>query len=598
MKGVGEVGTHSIAVGGVASALLALCPAGQACDAVFTDQTGSALLNAVHDPSDWLLVSPVNVSAMLGGGAVGDFNNDGHQDIFFLSGGTEADKLFINNGNGTFSEASAAWGVDYAHMGVGTAVGDFNDDGFLDIFVTSLGPATAPTQPGHHLLYRNNGGVSFSEIAGDAGVAAVSTTAADGFGATFNDYDLDGDLDLLVVGWVESSGSNRLYRNDGKETFIDVTADAGLAGLLTVRGFSPRLADMDGDRWPELLVAADFGTSRYLINNTDGTFTDFTTLSGTGLDGNGMGHAIGDFDGNGLLDWYVTSIYTTESFMPSVPGTGNMLYLNQGGHVYAESSLEYGVKDGGWGWGTVTVDFDHDGLNDLIETNGWPFNNGPQGPEWSGEQAYVFQNAGASPFTEIAGTCGFDHTGQGRGLANLDYDNDGDQDVLVFSSGEPLVLYRNDVSGLGCNWLRVFLDTTGHPQLAPHGIGTRVTINIGGAVQIRSIDGGSNYLVQSELSAHFGLGSATVVDEVRVLWGDGTNTVLRHVPRNRTLSIDPDDHTSDVDGDGTVGIGDFLAVLGTWGACPDAPQVCFADIDGDGVVGINDFLYILGEWGS
>jgi len=325
-----------------------------ASDLKFSDQTLASGVDSVHLPSYWMLISPVIMPSMIAGGAIGDFNNDGNQDIFVPTGGENPDQLWINNGDGTFTDRASAWGIAYEHMGVGTAVGDYNNDGWLDIFVTSFGPATGQLRPGAHLLYRNNGNGSFTDVAVVAGVNRSSATAADGFGAAFGDFDLDGDLDLVVLSWRPATDGNRLYRNDGDGTFTDVTDDAGLAGLIECRAFSPRFADMDGDRYPELLIAADFGTSRYLVNNTDGTFTDFTAGSGTGVDGNGMGATIADFNGDGLFDWYVTSIYTPNPLL-GIPGTGNMLYMNKGNHVYSESSALTGVKDGGWGWGTVAV---------------------------------------------------------------------------------------------------------------------------------------------------------------------------------------------------------------------------------------------------
>jgi hypothetical protein len=159
---------------------------------------------------------------------------------------------------------------------------------------------------------------------------------------------------------------------------------------------------MNGDRYPELLIAADFGTSRYYKNNGNGTFSNFTGPSGTGLDGNGMGQAVGDVDNNGLFDWYVTSIHSINSGQPGVPGTGNMLYMNQGNHTFVETSIACGVNDGGWGWGTVAVDLNHDGWLDLVETNGWYEPNGYNQYEWLNEPSYVFLNKGNGTFTECA----------------------------------------------------------------------------------------------------------------------------------------------------------------------------------------------------
>jgi hypothetical protein len=309
-----------------------------------------------------------------------------------------------------------------------------------------------------------------------------------------------------------------------------------------------------------------------------------------------MGQTIGDFNGDGRLDWYVTSIYSPMSNLNGVPGTGNMLYLNQGGHVYSEQSVTGGVNDGGWGWGTVAVDVDHDGLIDIVETNGWSQRNGPAGPEWSNERSYLFRNLGAGVFEEIGAASGITHTGNGRGLAAIDYDNDGDQDLLIFSYNEPLTLYRNEVSGSESHWLRVRLDTSA-TALAPDGFGARILLSVGGAMQVRSVDGGASYLVQSELPAHFGLGAAVQVEQLTVRWPDGTQSRLYGIAADQLLVVEPGQMGADVDGDGQVGITDLLFLLSMWGPCQGPPEPCLTDIDADGLTGITDFLIVLADWG-
>src|SRR5262249_40605706 len=157
--------------------------------------------------------------------------------------------------------------------------------------------------------------------------------------------------------WYRNDGANRLYRNVNGSVFTDVTNAAIGTTTLSVQGFSPRFADMNGDRYPELLWTSDFSTSRYLVNNTNGTFTNATTSAGVGLDGNGMGTSVADFNGDGRPDWFVTSIFSPNA-TPFQPGTGNMLYMNQGAHHFTETSQPAGVKQGGWGWGSVAEDFD------------------------------------------------------------------------------------------------------------------------------------------------------------------------------------------------------------------------------------------------
>ena len=292
----------------------------------FQDATASAgLASLPHDThSDFAQIGPFLYS-MTGGGCVGDFNGDGWQDVFLVGGGDAPDRLLINNGDGTFTDDALGWGVAASHLGIGASATDFDGDGQLDIFVTSLGPINASPTVGAHRLYRNTG-TGFVDVAVAAGVEASSSVIPDGFGSAWGDIDLDGDLDMFVGGWMKNSNGDRLFLNNGDGTLSDISNAAGIVQNVA-RAFSPRFVDMDGDRYPELLIAGDFGTSRYWRNDGSATFTDITAASGTGLDGNGMGQAVGDFDGNGLLDWYVSSIESPDSHAEMIPGTGNLFVV-------------------------------------------------------------------------------------------------------------------------------------------------------------------------------------------------------------------------------------------------------------------------------
>jgi hypothetical protein len=589
LQGVSFTGRESMQRTGPAGPLLAsLVSAGaSAGEIAFADVTQAAGVAGEHNPSATFVISQINIATMTAGGAAGDFDRDGDQDLFVLIGGGGPDRLFINQGDGTFVDQAAAWGIAAAHMGLGVAVGDYDRDGWLDIYVTSVGPGANFPAPNRHRLYRNTGSGSFSEVAQQAGVRMTSPTLPDGFGAAFGDYDLDGDLDLFVTAWVYHSNGNRLFRNNGNGTFTDVTVVTGVHDL-EVRGFSPLFADMDGDRFPELLVAADFESSRYYVNNGNGTLTDMTVPSGTGLDANGMGHAIADFDGDASPDWYVTSIYTPSSQLPAVPGTGNMLYMSTGRHAFAEQSLAAGVKDGGWGWGTVAVDIDHDGLVDLIETNGWAQPNFGQ-PEWVNEQCYVWRNQGNGTFQEIAKTCGFDHTLMGRGMLRMDHDLDGDQDIVVFSYDDDIALFRNDTAQPG-GFLRLDFDTSANPRLAPDGYGTLVVARAATTETRGWMTGGSHYLSQSELTVHLGLDAVEILDELEIQWTSGVVTVLSGVAVNQVLTLvapPPEDLT----GDALVNVLDLTALILAWGQ-PGGP----ADVNGDGAIDVLDLIALLLAW--
>ena len=512
-----------------AASLAVLLTATASAQLSFSDQTAAAGITGAHQAGPYFL------DEYAGPGATGDFDGDGYPDLFLPSGGGTAgrDFLYMNQGDGTFQNKTVAWGLTLIHRGLGVAVGDTNADGYLDIYETSNGISGSPVA-GFNKLYRNVNGQSFVNDAAAAGVTGVSK---DSFGATFGDYDLDGWLDLFVPGLFDHK--SRLYRNQGDGTFADVTTASQLASpLAPVFAFASQFADMDGDRYPELLVVGDFGTSRYFRNNGDGTFTDVTGPSGTGQDENGMGGAVGDLDRDGRFDWYVTSIY-----LPGQGWTGNKIYQNIGPHQYQTFGPSAGVADGGYGWGTVLVDFDHDRWLDIAEVNGdytfSQFNNRP---------AYLRMNQGGLTFVDQAIATGFVDAGQGRGLIQLDYDRDGDADLLVVHNNEPFTLWRNDLAGPDRHWLRVHLDTSGDPGLAPNGYGSTVRVTAGGVTQTGHVFGGDNLQSQSELSAHFGLGAETVVNELRVEWSDGAVTTLLDVPVDQHITVSSQPIWSDVGG--------------------------------------------------
>ncbi|MFK7960908.1 MAG: CRTAC1 family protein [Phycisphaerales bacterium] len=525
----------------------------------FIDQTIAASVDSTHDPR--------YSHSFAAGGTVADFNGDGWQDIYHAVGGGGPDQLFINNGDGTFTESAASWGIALSHRSTAGVAGDYDGDGDIDLYVTSHGPAGA-SQVGFHKLYRNNGDETFTDVAAAAGVDRTSTGTADGWGGAWGDYDLDGDLDLAVAGWASSDG-NRLFRNNGDGTFDDVTTLLG--SMAGVSGFAPRFADMDGDRYPELIWIADFATGRYFINNGDGTFTDFTGPAGVNLDGTEMGASVADIDEDGDFDFYVSTI------------NSNNLYLNQGGHTYVNVAASAGVQSGGWGWATVAIDMDHDTRIDLVQAE-----HGGGHRAWRNES-----DVGGLDFDEMADAIGITGSEAGRGLSNFDYDNDGDQDLVFFSFNDRIRLYRNDVAGApDARWLRVFLDPAGRAGIAPNGIGSTVAVTIGDRTLIGRIDGGTNYLSQSEMSAHFGLGDAAVAAEVRVDWTDGSVSTLTDVATDQTLVLTPPAACpADIVGDdGLVDFGDLLTVLAGWGT-PGG------DVSGDGATTFDDVLIVLSAWG-
>ncbi len=475
----------------------------------FSDQTAAAGLNASTHIGQ--------INGILGGGVVADFNRDGWQDIFYPTGTNGPDKLYINNQDGTFTDQAAAWGIANVHLSSAAAVGDYNGDGWPDIFVTSFGPDPASPQMGQHLLYRNTGS-GFVDEAVSAGVQQCSTIEPDGWGGAWGDIDLDGDLDLAICGFFDQQTGNCLMRNNGDGTFTDITAASDLRpSIAGLAGYTPHFVDMDDDRYPEIIWIGDFSTSLYYINNGDNTFTNATDSSNTSMDFSEMGMTVGDWNGDGLFDFYVSTI-----------GTNN-LYMNQGGHTYINDSDNAGVTNGGFGWATITFDIDHDSRFDLVNV-----------AEIGRNSAFLNRTVnGVTSFEEVGEAIGLGFNSDGRGLARFDYDNDGDQDVIFFPGGQPIVLMRNDISGPNANWLRIFLDRDGTNNIPTLGIGAKVSIQLGERTIINRINGGSNYLSQSESSAHFGLAGNTVVDLVKVEWTNGMVTELHNVAANQTMTIQP-----------------------------------------------------------
>jgi hypothetical protein len=508
----------------------------------FSNQTNAAgLIIASHQ------ISGIDFPAYASGCAVGDFNSDGFQDLFFTGGGSggRLDRLFINNGNGTFTDQAPAWGVSILQKGKGGTVGDFDRDGDLDLYVVSVGPAAA-SAPGHHKLYRNNGNSTFTNVAAAAGVNTTNSTNPDGWSANFTDYDIDGDLDLFVSGSSPGNAGSKLFRNNNDGTFTNVTSTSGTGGgnMWTgspgMFGFTPLFGDMDGDHYPDLMFISDFNTSRYFKNNGNGTFTNVTTTAGAGLEENGMGGNIGDWNNDGKLDYYATSIY-----QPASGWTGNKLYRNNssgpGVHNYQQVAGTAQVADGGYGWGTVLVDFNHDMLLDIAATDG------STSPPFLNEQTYLWTNDGDGTFTEVAVASGFIHNGQGRALVNFDFDNDGDQDVAICNNNQVISFFRNDLpAGPDTHWLRVFLDSGAIATIAPDGIGTVVRATVGGVSMARLIHTGG-FQGNSEISAHFGLAGNTVVSELRLEWPNGTITTLNNVAANQTITLCP--RPGDMNGD-------------------------------------------------
>ena len=501
---------------------------------LFVEKTDEAGVTFTEMPAPDVPSGPMN-----GGGSVGDFNNDGWPDIFVLGGGLTPDRLFINNKNGTFTDQAAAWGLTQLYRGTGATAGDYNKDGCEDIFVTNMGDMSGPPANGQHKLYHNDCHSHFTNKAVTAGVATTASYPT-GYGAAFGDYDLDGYLDLVVTGWNETfTGSeltegNVLFHNNGNGTFTDVSAQAGLPNPSNLRGFGAIFADMDGDKYPELLFSGDFGTSKYYHNNTDGTFTATAILlPGSDKVYNGMGTMIADVNRDGKQDWFITAIYP--AWHNDGPN-GNRLYMNKGNNKFA-GLLSQDVNNGGWGWGAAPIDYDNDGWVDIVHTNGWPVIDNVTGGDFRADTTRLYHNDTKGHFTDQAQAVGIVDNLEGRGCYTLDYDRDGKMDVVILHNADRLMLFHNELSGTDTNWLAIKLDTSNRPALAPNGYGTNLKIRVGTSNQYFRINGGSNYLGRSQLIAHFGTRKATMLDEVEATFADGSKTTLTNVLANQYLTV-------------------------------------------------------------
>ena len=302
-------------------------------------------------------------------------------------------------------------------------------------------------------------------------------------------------------------------------------------------------------------MAGDFGQSRLFWNNRDGTFTDGTVAAGVGTDENGMGTAIGDINGDGLLDWFVNAISGGQ--FPNQ--TGNRMYLNNGDRTFTDVTDAAGVREGFWGWGASFLDFDHDTDLDLMMVNGVQFPDDTDGVGFDDDISRFWENDGAGVFTEISAQLGITDERSGKGMATFDYDNDGDLDVFVVNSKDQPILYRND-GGNQQDWLMV------KPVGSGIGIGARMFLTLadGGPMLVRELRAGNNFLGQNEMTVHFGLGAnAGPVAKLLIQWPNGDVQEMTDIRPNQTLVL-ARGHIPDSVGQVAPGLGD--------GSCTFAPS--------------------------
>ncbi len=493
------------------------------------------------------------------GAAFLDYDDDGRLDVFLVNGTTlegfpkgqePINHLYRNRGDGTFEDVTRKAGLAQSGWGQGVCAGDYDNDGHVDLFVTYYG---------QNHLYRNRGDGTFEDVTVNAGL--LSQRLRWNTGCAFLDYDRDGRLDLLVANYIDldlataptpdsglcrykgvkvacgppglPGGKNALYRNKGDGTFEDVSDRAGITRNSGTYGLGVSTLDFDDDGWVDAYVANDSNPSALYRNNHDGTFTDIAVPAGCAYsqDGKpqaGMGVAVGDYDRNGTMDVFKTNF----------AGDTSTLYANTGQGFCEDRTFASGIGlNTRWlGWGTAFVDFGKDGWLDLFLVNGHVY---PEVAQLKTEAGYrqrkiVYHNV-AGRFEDVSERLGPPVTDPraGRGAAFGDYDNDGDVDIVINNVNDRPDLYRTE-SDPSRHWLLVKLIGTQSNRSA---IGARVRCIAGGVTQVQEVRGGGSYMSQNDLRVHFGLAGAAEVDRLQVRWPNGREEEWTGIAADRILAL-------------------------------------------------------------
>jgi hypothetical protein len=489
-----------------------------------------------------------------------DYNNDGYMDLYLVNGSTLAELqgkkpvqphhnyLFRNNKNGTFTDVTAAARVPGSGWGFGCVAADYDNDGNSDLFITNLG---------QNILYRNNGNGTFTNVTEHAGLGGGNIWHA---GAAFADYDGDGFVDLYVSGYLDfgivkperktceyrgvsvhacgplgyRGAPDALYHNNGDGTFTDVTVKAGVVDRNLYFGFTVIFDDFDGDGRPDIFVANDSNPNYLYHNKGDGTFEEIGIQAGVAMNSDGkemssMGVAAGDYDNDGRVDLFVTT-FANDNYV---------LFHNEGGGFFADHSYESGVAEATipfLGWATAFLDYDNDGRKDLFAANGHVFHEiDGKIKETYRQPLQLFRNLGGGKFSEASRETGLSVMPwrSARGGAYCDFDNDGDIDLLISNIDDHPQLLEN-VGGNRQHWIELKLTGTKSNRDA---IGAQVKIEAGGLTQFDHVRAGGSYLSSNDPRLHFGLGPATSVDRIEILWPSGAMEHLAAVPANQILTI-------------------------------------------------------------
>jgi enediyne biosynthesis protein E4 len=494
-----------------------------------------------------------------------DYNNDGYVDLYIVNGSTVANLLnpgdikdlprnylFRNNGDGTFTDVTRQAGVAGGGWGQGAVAADFNNDGYVDLFVTNFGP---------NILYRNNGDGTFTDVTAKAGVGGGNIWHT---GAAFGDYDNDGRVDLYVCGYVEfdihhppdrnkfycayrgkpilacgprglKGAPDRLYHNNGDGTFTDVTERAGVADRNLYYGFTAVIEDFNGDGWPDIVVLNDSNPNYFYANRGNGTFEEIGATAGIAYNGEGseqanMGLAVGDMDNDGWMDLFITT-FADDNFT---------LFHNDGNGFFTDISYPSGVAEptiGPLGWATFFLDYNNDGWKDIFCVNGHVY---PEVDRLFKDVNYrqspqLFRNLGNGKFRQVTRDVGLGALRlAGRGGSYCDFDNDGGLDICVTALDGQVLLLRNEGGNKSGHWLQV--KTVG-TKSNRDGIGALVKVVAGNLTQYDRVRTGGTFLSGNDLRLHFGLAEHGVTDLVEIRWPSGTLDRLTHVQANQALVV-------------------------------------------------------------
>ena len=541
--------------------LIVLLTSITATASTFTDVTDESGIHFRHSNGARTSLLPEDMGS---GAGFADIDNDGDLDLYivnipgpftdsFLKTEKSKNMLYRNNGNGTFTDITESAKVGDTGYGMGCVFADYNGDGYVDIYVTNYGD---------NVLYRNNGDSTFTDVTHIAGVGCPLWST----GASFADYDGDNDLDLYVCNYVNydlekfqqqkeeslQSGKlvpnalnptvfepqdNVLYRNNGDETFTDVTENAGVTAH-GGRSMQAIFSDFDEDNDMDLYVANDTSENHIYRNDGNGTFTDVSAESWAADFRGSMGLAAGDYDADGDIDLFISHWIDQEyvlyrNLLKEDAPVDRIRFVDES---YSSMIAEVTLKE--IGWGTALFDYDNDGDLDLFVANGSTFQELDKPEVLIPQHNQLFRNEGDGTFSDVSKSTGIRNIPLrvSRGAAFGDYDNDGDVDIFIVNNYDEPTLLRNNASSLknSNNWLQVDLNGTGKNRNA---IGAKILLKTSDSTLIQEIYAGDSYMSSNSFIAEFGLGKAKQVQMLQVIWTDGKKQTLKDIAVNQLIKI-------------------------------------------------------------